>query len=149
MPGETRKRVVGLVLSGILLCSCADSGKPVAEVTDAWTPTPPPGSSVAAVYATITVDNPDVLVAAASPVADEVGMHATIEENGVMQMRPIEQLPLNPGEPLRFEPGGMHIMLSGIRQVLSAGTHFPLTLTFAASGEVEVTVKVVAPGATP
>jgi copper(I)-binding protein len=76
-------------------------------------------------------------------------MHVTSEQDGMMQMRPLTQLQLQPGQPARFEPGGMHIMLNGVHQVLPVGTVFPLTLRFATAGDVQVTVKVVAPGAAP
>jgi len=37
-----------------------------------------------------------------------------------------------------FDPGGMHIMLVGLKQPLKEGQTFPLTLTFRKAGKVDV-----------
>ena len=46
-----------------------------------------------------------------------------------------------------FEPGGKHIMLTGLTGPLLAGAHLPLTLTFASGTTltVDVVVAVSAP----
>jgi hypothetical protein len=46
-----------------------------------------------------------------------------------------------------FDPGGMHIMLVGLKQPLKEGQTFPLTLNFAKAGKIEVTVPVAKIGA--
>ena len=43
---------------------------------------------------------------------------------------------------MRFQPGGLHVMLFGLKQPLKAGEHFPLTLEFEKAGKVEVQVQV-------
>lgn len=119
------------------------------KVRDAWSPAMPPGSSVIAVYAQIESNQSDTLLGAVTPVAETVDMHATLEQDGMMHMEPLDKLALAAGQAVRFEPGGKHIMLSGVRQVLPVGTRFPLTLRFAVAGEITVEVTVVAPGARP
>jgi hypothetical protein len=104
---------------------------------------------VAAVYADIVANRADTLLGASTPVAETADMHSTLEQDGMMQMRPLGEVRMTAGQEVRFEPGGKHIMLSKIRQVLPAGTRFPLTLRFAVAGDVAVTVKVVSPGTTP
>ena len=46
-----------------------------------------------------------------------------------------------------MRPGGLHIMLMGLKRKLKRGERFPLTLRFAAAGEVTVMVSVHGPGA--
>lgn len=142
-------RIFALWFACALLCSCGANSRSSIEIRKAWSPATPPGSGVAAVYAELVADHADTLLGASTPIADRVEMHVTQEQDGMMQMRPLVQLQMQPGQPARFEPGGMHIMLNGVRQVLPVGTVFPLTLRFAAAGNVQVTVKVVAAGATP
>jgi hypothetical protein len=43
---------------------------------------------------------------------------------------------------VKFEPGGKHFMLTGLRQPLPVDAQFPLTLHFDKAGEVTVTVRV-------
>jgi hypothetical protein len=63
-----------------------------------------------------------------------------------MMMRPIESVALAEHSEVKFEPGGMHLMLMGLNQQLSVGTKFPLTLRFRNAGEVVVEVNVIEPG---
>ena len=46
-----------------------------------------------------------------------------------------------------LEPGGLHVMLIGLKAPLKEGDKFPLTLTFAKAGKVDVEVIVEKPGA--
>ena len=46
-----------------------------------------------------------------------------------------------------FEPGGLHLMLIGLKEPLVAGKGFPLTLVFREAGEIEVTVEITTGGA--
>lgn len=134
---------------GVLLCACGTGHREPIEVLKAWSPAAPPGSSVAAVYAQIVAQDADTLLGASTSIAHRVDMHETTEEAGMMQMRALEQVELLPGQPVRFEPGGMHMMLMDVHKALPPGSHFPLTLRFAKSGEISVTVVVTAPGETP
>jgi copper(I)-binding protein len=65
-----------------------------------------------------------------------------------MKMRPIEAIEVNLGEPTVLRPGGLHIMLIGLKKPLVAGQTFPLRLRFEKAGElpVEVTVRKIAAG---
>ena len=85
----------------------------------------------------------DVLLSVSSPIADHSQAHETLNENGVMKMRPLERLQIAPHETLAFEPGGRHIMLTGLKVLLKEGEAFSLVLTFEKAGEVQVDVPVV------
>jgi periplasmic copper chaperone A len=64
----------------------------------------------------------------------------------VMKMRPISGVDIPAHKPVMLAPGGMHIMLIGLKSPLKAGQSFPLTLTFAKAGErtIDVAVEPVA-----
>ena len=118
-------------------------------VTEAWARATPPGAQTGAAYVTLTNTGAadDQLLSAATPVAGVAQIHTTLTENGVTKMRPLASLDVKPGAPVMFKPGGMHIMLMQLKQPLKAGQTFPLTLTFAKAGKVEITVKVQKVGA--
>ncbi|MBP2232607.1 copper(I)-binding protein [Azospirillum agricola] len=67
--------------------------------------------------------------------------------NGVMKMRPVDVIEVTPGSPTALQPGGLHIMLLGLKQPLVKGKAFPLTLTFEKAGPVTVQVDVQGAGA--
>lgn len=134
-----------LVLSSAL-CGAAFAAAPGVEIHHARSPATPPGSKVAAVYLEVTAAQPDRLLGASTPVAARVEIHTTSEVDGVMRMRPIESAQVTPDEPLKLEPGGMHLMLMELEEPLRMHAQFPLTLHFQHAGEVRVEVQVVAPG---
>jgi copper(I)-binding protein len=102
-----------------------------------------------AAYMTISTSGsaPDQLVAAASPVAGKVELHTHIVEGDVMRMRPVKAIEINVGEPAVLKPGGLHVMLIGLKAPLKEGDKFSLTLTFEKAGTVTVDVSVQAAGA--
>jgi len=130
------------VASFLLLAGCARSNDPV-HVEDAWANATPEGSTVGAVYMTLTTKEADTLLSATATVADHIEMHTSSEHNGMMQMRPMENAPLEAGKPFTFAPGGAHFMLMGLRQPLTAGLSFPMTLRFQHAPEQTVQVQVV------
>lgn len=102
-----------------------------------------------AAYMTISTSGPepDELVAAASPVAGKVELHTHVMEGDVMRMRPVKAIDVNVGEPAVLRPGGLHVMLIGLKAPLQEGETFPLTLRFERAGEITVDVAVQAVGA--
>lgn len=90
---------------------------------------------------------PDRLVSAASPAARVVELHTHIREGEVMRMRPVPDIPVPPGETVRLQPGGLHVMLIGLTRPLQQGEQVPVTLRFERGGEVTVMLEVQAAGA--
>lgn len=89
----------------------------------------------------------DKLVAVATTAAKHASLHATVMENDVMKMRPVGALEIAPGAPTVLQPGGLHIMLMGLKKPLEEGATFPLALTFEKAGTIEVEVVVQSPAA--
>jgi copper(I)-binding protein len=101
------------------------------------------------VYLTITdTGAEDTLTGVTTPVAAEATLHQSIDDHGVMKMRPVGPLPIEPGKPVTLAPGGYHIMLMGLKQTLKLGDRFPVTLTFAKAGQITATATVQNAGAT-
>ncbi|HQX79977.1 MAG TPA: copper chaperone PCu(A)C [Steroidobacteraceae bacterium] len=91
----------------------------------------------------------DSLVAASTDVAERVEFHQTRNEGGMMKMRHMPSVALPAGAEVRFEPGGLHLMLLGLRRPLVAGETIPLLLRFAKAGELRVELTVEAHGSAP
>ncbi len=93
-----------------------------------------------AAYVTITNQGREVdhLMRAETPVAATASLHTHRMEDGIMKMRPVEAVEINPGAPTVMKPGGLHIMLMGLKAPLMEGETFPLTLTFEKAGSIDV-----------
>ena len=118
-------------------------------IGDAWARASAGPAKAGAAYVTITNGGTetDRLIAVTTPVARKAAVHAHMMDGGVKKMRPVEAAEFNPGEPTVFMPGGLHVMLMGLRAPLVKGDTFPLTLAFERSGIVEVRVRVLGVGA--
>lgn len=100
----------------------------------------------AAAYLTVENDGAtaDRLIAvSAAVVAGVAEVHEISDNNGVMEMRPLaDGLDIPVGETVVLEPGGYHIMFIGLKDDLTSGMTFDLTLTFETAGNVVVPVTV-------
>jgi len=105
-----------------------------------------PGASSSVIYLTVRNDGAqaDRLIAAATPAASMVHLHAGQMKGGVSSMRPTEGFDIPAHGRLQLRVGGDHLMLMGLPQPLAAGATLLLTLTFENAGDVKVAVPVVA-----
>jgi len=119
------------------------------EVSEPWSRATPPRAPNGAAY--MTLDNrgtePDRLVAAESPAAERVEIHAHLMEGGIARMREVEAIEVTPGSATVLQPGGLHVMLMGLRAPLAEGATLPLTLVFERAGRIEVEARVLGLGA--
>jgi copper(I)-binding protein len=127
----------------------AENGVGSIIVREVWARATPPGTNVAAVYATI--DNrgrsPDRLIGIASSAASSAMIHQTIEEGGISQMREGEG-GIAPRSTLKMEPGSTHIMLMGLNKPLKEGEPLDITFSFEKAGKVTIRAAVRPIGAT-
>ena len=63
-----------------------------------------------------------------------------------MEMRPVAEIPVRPGETVVLKPGALHVMLIGLKAPLREGERLSLTLRFARAGEITVEVPVAKAG---
>jgi hypothetical protein len=117
-------------------------------VEHAWARASPKGAPNGVAYLTLVNQGtePDRLVGASSPVAENIQFHEERAEDGISKMRQLEAVDLPPGATVTLKPSGIHLMIR-LKQQFKEGETFPLTLTFAKAGAVEVTVKVGKVGA--
>ncbi len=99
-----------------------------------------------AAFMTLRNNGPAVaIVAAESPVAEIVELHTHIHDNGVMRMRKIDKIELPAGGEVTLKPGGLHVMLLGLKQDLNEGDRVSVTLKFSDGSRktIEAPVRMV------
>ncbi|MBL8663793.1 MAG: copper chaperone PCu(A)C [Candidatus Odyssella sp.] len=114
------------------------------ELSQAWMRASLAGVPNTAAYMTIqtTDGKPDRLLRAESPVAGKVELHTHLIENGVAKMREVPAIDVPAGGGAELKPGGLHVMLLGVKRALQDGERAPLTLVFERAGTVTLTVPV-------
>jgi periplasmic copper chaperone A len=110
---------------------------PALIVLDAWA-RQVPGSDVAAAYLTLRnpTTKPITIVGVESSRAAMAMIHESKTVGGQSQMRPREQIVIAPGETVKFEPGGLHVMLHGMTPPITVGQGVPLVLLLADGSKV-------------
>lgn len=85
----------------------------------------------------------DVLVGAKTDVATTVELHETkMDENDVMTMSPVPNIPIPAGSSVTLKSGGLHVMLIEMQKELAVGDKISLTLTFEKAGPMTVEAEV-------
>ena len=155
--------VAAVVLLGLASSGCGSGGSAAVErltASGAWARSTPPGAENGVVYVTVASPDATAIVAAAVPsdVAAAAELHETMVDDGSgmgnmpgmdhsdteggMTMEPVASVPVPAGGEVSFEPGGKHIMLTGLADPLESGEHFTLTLTMADGATLPVDVVV-------
>ena len=104
----------------------------------------PPGASAGAAYLSIANrgKTADSLVRASTPRAQATELHSMSMDGNIMRMRQVQSVSAAAGATVKLEPGGLHIMLTGLKQPLKTGERFPLTLFFEKAGQLTVEIVV-------
>ena len=135
-------RVVMPILAVVLLLSgCVAQTTEGVEVENAWMRPAQQGGN-GAVYFSIRSSAADELVGVSSNVAEAVEMHESMMSGDVMQMHPLESVPLDAGKEVTFEPGGLHVMLVNLKQDLNNGDEIEVTLHFQTYQDILLSVAV-------
>lgn len=103
----------------------------------------------AAVYMTITdFGAADRLLRATSDAAADVQIHENRVEGATASMHPLDGLDIPAGGSVELKPGGLHVMLLGLRGPLEPGDIVSITFEFRVSGKLALEVPVRALTAT-
>jgi periplasmic copper chaperone A len=150
MDGAMRRIIAAttaaLVALGAAACGSDESASEASggvTVTDAWARSPM--SDAGAVYFVITNGGAeaDRLVGVTAPdLGGTAEIHETTMANGQAEMRPVDGVDIPAGGSVTFEPGGYHVMLTGLTSPVEVGSTIGVTLTFERTGDVEVQAEV-------
>lgn len=128
----------------------ATAGAALADATvhNPWARATPPTAKNGAAYLVVKGGvSGDRLVSASAPVSERVELHTHIMDGGVAKMREVPAIEVPANGVVELKPGGLHVMLMGLKAPLKEGGTFPLTLKFEKQGAVTVDVPVKALGA--
>lgn len=124
-----------------LLSGCAASATESVEVRDAWARPAAQGEN-GAVYFVIRSSQEAEITGVFSDVAEAAEIHKSMMNGDVMEMHPVESVPLGAGKDVTFEPGGLHVMLVRLNQDLKVGDEIEVTLQFKNHEDLTVRVAV-------
>ena len=140
-------------IAAALLAVAASAGAHGLKIDHAWARPTVAGQPAGGAYLTLqnTGKAPDKLLGGSTPAAAHVELHRMTMEGDVMKMREIAALEIPAGQIVELRPGELHLMLTGLKAPLKAGTSVPLTLRFEKAGELKLELKVEAlePAASP
>ncbi|HUK63697.1 MAG TPA: SCO family protein [Dongiaceae bacterium] len=88
-------------------------------------------------------DADDTLAGVESPLAGRAQLHGMMSQGGMSMMMPLAEVPVPRHGEVRLKPGGMHVMLEGLRRPVSAGDTIPMVLIFRRAGRLPVRARVV------
>lgn len=92
-----------------------------------------PGQTSTAVYMNIqnTGNERITIKGVSSPDASTVSLHRTVtNKSGVAQMQPMSELVLQPTSTTVLEPGGIHVMLQGLKEPIDPSKAITLVFTY-------------------
>jgi copper(I)-binding protein len=123
--------------------------EPGLYVREPWTRESPMMELAGAAYMVIhnSTDADDALVGASSPVAEFVELHlSSMDEEGMMSMNQVTEIPIPANADAVLKPGSYHIMLIDLVEPLTEGTEVELSLEFM-TGEPQTVIAPVMAGA--
>ena len=115
-------------------------------LSDATVQLPAVPGRPAVAYFTLNSDSNGKLVSVAAAHFARAEMHESKMEGGAMTMSQVDAVPIAPGKPITFAPGGYHVMLFDMDGSLKPGDTTDLTATLDNGAKVNAKAKVTAPG---
>ena len=118
---------------------------------DPWVREAPAGRKATAIF--LTAENTGAagrtIVGGSTDVSDTLELHEMKRENGMMRMSPVSSIAVPAHGKAELKPGGLHLMLFGLRKALVAGDSVHVTLTLDSGARVQFTAPVRAMGQMP
>ncbi|HQR58203.1 MAG TPA: copper chaperone PCu(A)C [Azonexus sp.] len=138
-------KAVHVMLTSVLLALSATTAfAGDIEIKAPWVRGTVAGQTATGAFMEITSKSGASLVGAASPVAGVTEVHEMKMDDGVMKMRAVARLDLPAGKPVILGPGGYHVMLMNLKQMIKTGDSVPLTLQFEGKDTKVEMIEVVA-----
>jgi hypothetical protein len=141
-----KKTLAAWISCGLAVASAlaADFKVGAIEIEHPWTWSTPAGAKVGGAFMVLhnRGNVVDRLVGVSAPIASTAEIHDHITENGVMRMRAIPGITIEPGKSVTLKPGSFHLMFFGLKQTPKPGEKFPVSLEFEKAGKTVVMVEV-------
>lgn len=134
---------LAVALAAASLLALAPLSRAEILINSGWARATVPGAANGAGYLTITNTGTEQrsLLRLTSTVTDNVMIHqSSIDSQGIARMWPVAKLELRPGETVKFEPNGLHLMFMDLKAPFRVGETVPVTFQFD-HGETPATVQ--------
>ena len=115
-----------------------------AMVENPWVREAPPTAAALGGFMVLQnhTDKPLMLVGASSPSAEEVMLHRSIMEGGMMKMVHQHMIEIPANGQVEFKPGDYHLMLMKPKKAFKAGDKIEITLKFKDGSTLPATFEV-------
>lgn len=115
---------------GLFILTLTASAGETLVVEEAWIPEAPPVAMMNAGYLRIKNNGkqPVVIVAAQSDAYGDVEIHKSVTKDGMARMIKQDQITIEPGQEIKFERGGLHLMLMQPKHPLKIGDQAKMAL---------------------
>ena len=125
------------VVVSVWLSGCSEPPAAI-EISSAQVRDLVPGRDTTAGYFILTNNTAKelILTGASSELARAIEMHRTVQRGNSVGMQRINSLSIKPNTEVRFERGGLHLMIFGVTNVPDA---FPVTLKFSSGEQLTAT----------
>lgn len=123
------------VMAGLL--ALAPLVRAEVKVSEGWARASMPGQAVGGVFFKISSSKGGIVRSARCECAASVQLHKTEESQGMARMVEQTAVSLPAGQTVEFRPGGLHIMLIGLKAPLKEGQNLTLQLTVEEDGKTQ------------
>jgi len=149
-PAALRPLLVAVAAALTPGATLAAQGGPV-SAQDAWVREAPAGRKVTAIFLTLHNTGPTAraLVHGTTEVADTLELHEMKRDGEMMRMSPVASITIPARGQVELRPGGLHLMLFGLRKPLAAGDTVRVLLSLDDGSQVAVVAPVRAAGVVP
>jgi copper(I)-binding protein len=141
-----RPALLAAVLFAAVTGAASSAAAQTATVTakDVWVREAPAGRPTTAVFLVLTNSGTTArhVVSGATAVADTLELHEMKRDGNMMQMSPVSRITIPAGGDVTLRPGGLHLMLFGLRKPLVAGDTIRVSLTLDDGTKLEVPAEV-------
>jgi hypothetical protein len=137
-------RTSSLLAAALLATATLSAQAGDISVTDPYALAVPPGLPNSAVFMTLVNNSKEnrALVAAETPSAGVVELHTHVHEDGMMKMRKVDKIEIPAGQTVALKPGGLHVMLIGLKEKLEPGQEVHMNLIFDKGGKEHIMAPV-------
>ena len=127
----------------MLLC-CQSAFADGIYLTNVWLRATPTGMTSAAVYGSLVNSSAvdESVVSITSELAESAMLHRSVNKDGMTRMLHADEILIKAGTQVDFEPGGLHVMLIGLRESFVSGDSVPLSVTLKSGAKLSAAAKV-------
>ena len=138
-------RTLAALVVALVLAACGQGGAGLAVEHAEFRP-PLGATGIGAGYFTIRSAKDDRIVAVSSPAADSIEIHTSVTDGGNVSMQRLDGVELPAGKTVKFESGGMHLMVFSPR-LPSGELTFPITIELQSGAKSTTMFRVITGGA--